>query len=107
MLETQSSKASHKSVDISSSVASIPARKPTLMDYATPVADVSAFVRAVLRNIIPHEFWGTQDVQSHNEKVFHRNVDRFIEMRRFEVLSLHEVFQDIKVIPCFNVIKQD
>ncbi|KAM3066909.1 Telomerase reverse transcriptase [Clarireedia jacksonii] len=95
--ETQSSMASHMSISISSSVASVPPRKITLMDDATPVADVSAFVRAVLRNIIPHEFWGTQDVQSHNEKGFHRNVDKFIRMRRFEVLSLHEVFQDIKI----------
>ncbi|PQE12601.1 Telomerase reverse transcriptase protein [Rutstroemia sp. NJR-2017a BBW] len=97
VLETQSSKTSHESVIIPSSVASIPPRKLTLMDHATPAADVSAFVRAVLRNIIPHDFWGTQDVQSHNERVFHRNVDRFVRMRRFEVLSLHEVSQDIKI----------
>lgn len=68
------------------------------MDAATPTANVSAFCRAVLRHVIPHEFWGTETIQSHNEGVFHKNIDRFITMRRFESLSLHEAFQDIKVI---------
>ncbi|KAI9650201.1 Telomerase reverse transcriptase [Ciborinia camelliae] len=97
LFKTQSSEKSGSSSIISSSVSSIPARNPTLMDHATPTADVSAFCRAVLRNIIPHEFWGTGDIQAHNEGIFHRNVDNFISLRRFEVLSLHEVSQGIKI----------
>ncbi|CAD6447834.1 90dde13d-292a-4651-93b4-1c553ad6b48e [Sclerotinia trifoliorum] len=82
---------------LSSSAPSIPARKLTLMDHASSTAEVSAFCRAVLRNIIPHGFWGTRDVQAHNESIFHKNVDNFIGLRRFEVLSLHEVMQGIKI----------
>lgn len=68
-----------------------------MMDYATPIANVSAFCRAVLSKLIPNEFWGLGEVQSHNMRVFSRNVDRFITLRRFESLSLHEVVQGMKV----------
>lgn len=33
------------------------------MDHATPVAHVSAFCCAVMKNIIPHEFWGVGEVR--------------------------------------------
>ena len=74
-----------------------PARKPSMMDCSTPTAKVSAYCRAVLHELIPHEFWGTGDVQRQNKAVLHRNVDRFIELRRFETLSVHDVSQGIKV----------
>ncbi|QSZ30101.1 hypothetical protein DSL72_004621 [Monilinia vaccinii-corymbosi] len=97
LFETQSSGKSHGSAIIPTNLPPIPARSPTLMDHTTSTAAVSAFCRAVLRNIIPHEFWGTGDVQIHNESIFHKNVDYFIGLRRFEVLSLHEVTQGIKI----------
>ncbi|RKF53490.1 Telomerase reverse transcriptase [Golovinomyces cichoracearum] len=56
--------------------------KPSIMDYATPSAMVSAFCRAVLLRLIPHEFWGSGDSQSHNCRIFHRNVDQFVLRRR-------------------------
>ncbi|APA07224.1 hypothetical protein sscle_02g019940 [Sclerotinia sclerotiorum 1980 UF-70] len=96
-LKIQSYRKCHSSSILSSSAPSIPARKSTLMDHASSTAEVSAFCRAVLRNIIPHEFWGMGDVQAHNESIFHKNVDNFIGLRRFEVLSLHEVMQGIKI----------
>ena len=68
-----------------------------MMDHATPDAMVSAFCRATLANLIPHEFWGNGEHQAHNQHVFYRNVDRFIRLRRFESLSLHEVCQGMKV----------
>ena len=58
---------------------------------------VSAFCRAVLSRLLPSEFWGMGDTKAENEKVFQRNVDRFIQLRRFESLSLHEVCQGLKV----------
>jgi telomerase reverse transcriptase len=69
-----------------------------MMDYATSTAKASAFSRAVLHELIPHGFWGTEEVQCHNQAVFYRNVDRFIGLRRFETLSLHEVSQGMKVM---------
>ena len=68
-----------------------------LIDYATPVSDVSAFCRAVMSRIIPDGFWGRDDDGLHNKAVVLRNVDQFIRLRRFESLTLHTVSQDLKV----------
>lgn len=72
-------------------------RKPSLMDYATPTANVSAFCRSVLSTLIPNAFWGEGDTQRHNKGLFMKSVDRFIALRRFETLSLHDVIQGMKV----------
>ena len=72
-------------------------RKPSLMDHATPDSIVSAFCRAILKRIIPLDFWGNTDVRDHNESVFYGKVHSFVRMRRFESLSLHEISQGIKV----------
>ena len=75
----------------------IPARKQSLLDHATPTAKVSAFCRAVLSKLIPSGFWGSGEAGTDNQKIFHQNVDLFIELRRFESLSLHGVSQGLKV----------
>lgn len=67
------------------------------MDLASPSADVSAFCRAVLSRVIPDEFWGVGEDQTHNKQVLLKNVDRFVDLRRFETLSLHDVVQGMKV----------
>lgn len=67
------------------------------MNHATPAAGVSAFCRAVLSNLIPHGFWGDGDTRVHNELVFFHNVTQFVELRRFESLTLHKVLQKMKV----------
>ncbi|KAL3418000.1 telomerase reverse transcriptase [Phlyctema vagabunda] len=76
---------------------SIPERKQSMMDHATPSSMVSAFCRAVLRDIIPHQFWGDGEVQRDNERSFYKYVHEFIELRRFESLTLHQVMQGIKI----------
>lgn len=87
-----------------SSPVQLPPTKTSLTDHSTPTAQVSAFCRAVLAHLIPHEFWGTGETQKHNETALYRNVDRFISLRRFESLSLHEVSQGTKVICSFIVL---
>ncbi|TVY37815.1 Telomerase reverse transcriptase, partial [Lachnellula subtilissima] len=72
-------------------------RKPSMLNYATPEPMVSAFCRAVLLKLVPKEFWGAGDVRTHNEKTFLKNVDRFIGLRRFESLTLHDVSQGLKI----------
>ena len=72
-------------------------QKPSMMNYATPEPMVSAFCRAVLLKLVPKEFWGSGDVQAHNEKTFLKNVNRFIGLRRFESLTLHDVSQGLQV----------
>ncbi|KAL5321239.1 hypothetical protein ACEPPN_012053 [Leptodophora sp. 'Broadleaf-Isolate-01'] len=72
-------------------------KKPSMMNHATPNANVSAFCRAVLARLIPSEFWGSGEFQKQNEKIFHQNVEKFIELRRFESMSLHQVTQGLKI----------
>lgn len=74
-----------------------PSRKPILMDYATPAAEVSAFCRSVLSTLIPNRFWGEADTQTHNKGLFLKAVDKFISLRRFETMSLHDALQGMKV----------
>ncbi|KAL2072875.1 hypothetical protein VTL71DRAFT_12218 [Oculimacula yallundae] len=80
-----------------SNLITIPPKKPSMMNHATPTANVFAFCRAVLSRLIPDEFWGSGNVKRHNLKIFHQNIDKFIELRRFESLSLHEVTQGLKI----------
>ena len=67
-----------------------------MLDYATPTSMVSAFCQAILTKLIPPGFWGTMDLE-HNQGVLRRNIDRFIRLRRYEGLSLHEVLQGMKI----------
>lgn len=69
----------------------------SLTDYATPASSVSAFCRAVIQKLIPQQFWGVGPDGILNLKLVLRHVDRFIKLRRFESLSLHEVCKGIKV----------
>lgn len=72
-----------------------------------PVSNISAFCQAVLSSIIPNPFWGLKDdVQNHNRATFLRHVDRFIKLRRFETISLHEVMQGMKVGMSFRMHRQ-
>jgi hypothetical protein len=75
----------------------IPTKGLSLVDRATPLANVSAFCCAVLSRVVPAEFWGIGDVQKHNLRLFLQNVDRFVKLRRFETLTLHDIFQGMKV----------
>lgn len=72
-------------------------KKDSIMDLASPSANVSAFCRAVLGRVIPDEFLGIGEDQRHNKQVLMKNVDRFVDLRRFETLSLHDVMQGMKV----------
>ncbi|KAF4468417.1 telomerase reverse transcriptase, partial [Fusarium albosuccineum] len=69
----------------------------SLVDLAAPASQVSTFCQAVLSKIIPHKFWGGEEVQKHNESVVMQRVDHFIKLRRFETMPLHEISQNLKV----------
>jgi hypothetical protein len=51
----------------------------------------------VLQKLIPRQFFGVGPDGTHNLRLVLQNVDRFIKLRRFESLSLHEVCKGIKV----------
>lgn len=76
---------------------SLPARKLSLLDAAVPDTQVAAFCCAVITRLVPKGFLGTGDDQVHNHKLLLDRIDRFVRMRRFESLSLHEVVQGMKV----------
>lgn len=69
----------------------------SIFGLATPPSNISAFCQAVLKKIVPSGFWGSGSIAEHNESTFLKNVDRFISLRRFEGMSLHEVTQGMKV----------
>lgn len=69
----------------------------SLVEIATPKAQVSAFCQAVLSKIIPDQFWGEGETQAHNKEAALKKVDHFIQLRRFESVSLHEIMQDLKI----------
>ncbi len=71
------------------------ARSPT--DLATHHANVSAFCRAVVLRVFPHRLWGSGMGGEHNRRIIMRNIHRFVQSRKGESLTLHDVLQDIHI----------
>ncbi|RUP46720.1 hypothetical protein BC936DRAFT_146596 [Jimgerdemannia flammicorona] len=66
---------------------------------------VSSFVQAILKLVIPRDFWGSDS----NRKLTFNAVDRFVRMRKFETISLHEILQGFKTFlgaACFCIQKR-
>ena len=72
-------------------------QKSDLTTFATPATDVSAFSQAVMSNLVPKDFWGHGQEGENNRKLIMKNIDIFVQSRRFESISLHTVSQGIKV----------
>jgi telomerase reverse transcriptase len=43
--------------------------------------------------VIPNSFWGDE----HNKRIIMYWIDQFIQLRRFESLTLHQVTQKVQV----------
>ncbi|KAK4934763.1 hypothetical protein LTR28_010533, partial [Elasticomyces elasticus] len=71
--------------------------RTSFIDAASPVAQVSAFCRAVVARVFPDQLWGDGDTGLRNKTHIMRSIDHFIRMRRFETMSLHDAMQGIKV----------
>lgn len=78
----------------------------SMIEFATPASDVSAFCRAVLSSLIPYGFWGVGKGADANQKAIMQHIDRFIHLRRFENLSLHLVSQKLKVKGSLQRLRQ-
>ncbi|SLM33959.1 telomerase reverse transcriptase [Lasallia pustulata] len=76
---------------------SVTPQSKSVMDYATPPANVSAFCRATLSKLIPIELWGIGQVGQENRDAIMCQVERFVRARRFESLSLHALFEGLKI----------
>ncbi|CAE7177976.1 hypothetical protein PTNB85_02944 [Pyrenophora teres f. teres] len=68
-------------------------QQTSFTDMACPTAHVSAFCRAVISKVIPKGFWG----DDHNQRALMYWIDQFVDMRRFESLTLHQVTQKIHI----------
>lgn len=69
----------------------------SVTELATSPAEVSAFCEAVLTKVIPRGFWGCGPAADNNRLQLLRQVHRFISLRRFENMSLHELSQGMKI----------
>ena len=67
------------------------------IQQATSAAQVSAFCRNVTSKVFPADFWGTGDARTHNERIIMHNIDKFVRMRRYESLTLHDIMQRVKI----------
>ncbi|PHH59478.1 hypothetical protein CDD81_3168 [Ophiocordyceps australis] len=74
-----------------------PPTTESLVELACPHSHVSAFCQGVLARILPDEMWGDGDTRHCNKKTFLHNVDRFIKLRRFESMTLHQISQGLKM----------
>lgn len=66
-------------------------------DQATVLTSVSAFCRAVVRNVFPPDAFGTGSRDDDNFGIIMRAIDSFVCLRRYESFSLHDVVQGIGI----------
>lgn len=62
-------------------------------ESASCVGEVSAFVLSVVKRVIPQALFGGPE----NQKSITWSINRFIRLRRFESMSLHDIMQGLKV----------
>jgi len=67
------------------------------MRHGTPVSKVSAFCQAVVRHLFPKAMFGHGIDGEHNLMVMLSNIDLFIQLRRFETMSLQQVVQRLRI----------
>ena len=71
----------------------------SFLPHSTRAECVSAFCRSILRHLLPATTFGTGLDGRHNLNMIMHHVDRFVHMRRFETMSLHEVIQHLQIRP--------
>ncbi|CAK3842412.1 Telomerase reverse transcriptase [Lecanosticta acicola] len=64
---------------------------------AADVAQVSAFCRAAVLQVFPKALWGSGEMAQNNVKKLKYDIDRFVRLRRYESLSLHDVLQGLRL----------
>ena len=80
--------------------------KQSITDLATPQACVSAFCRAVICKAVPDDFWGEAENGKDNKELILHKVDRFIKLRKYDPMSLHEVSQGIKASVSIGILRR-
>lgn len=65
--------------------------------HASSSAQVSAFCRAAVRSVFPFDFFCSCGTRPSNIDVVARQIDRFVSLRRFETMSLHDALQGLAI----------
>lgn len=65
--------------------------------HASTCAQVSAFCRAAIQNVFPPDAFGDGGVKSNNFRLLMNCVDRFIHLRRYETLSMHDLVHGLSL----------
>ncbi|GAA6017246.1 hypothetical protein JCM11491_001868 [Sporobolomyces phaffii] len=71
-------------------------KKPKLAEYACTPYEVESYVQAVVGDVIPRAFWGSD----RNAKLISKQISQFLRMRRFETISLHSLLQGYSTLDC-------
>nr|ACL80757.1 telomerase reverse transcriptase [Strongylocentrotus purpuratus] len=74
----------------------LPNDAATLIKMKTDPWQVCLFLRQILLKVVPDELWGSV----HNRNVFLKGVKKFVQLGRFERLSLRELTDDIRAEDC-------
>ena len=69
----------------------------SFLSHATPVSQVSAFCRSVIRRLLPRNAFGTGHDGEHNWSIVLSSIDKFVQRRRFETMYLHEICSNFRV----------
>lgn len=69
----------------------------SFLPYTSSPDQVSAFCQSIMTKVVPHGLFGTEDEGRANWQKILGHIDRFVQMRKFESLSLHDVCQGLKV----------
>ncbi|TPX30327.1 hypothetical protein SmJEL517_g06094 [Synchytrium microbalum] len=66
------------------------------MRWTSPFFNVSGFVKAVVRRVIPKKFLST----THNTMVVFKAIDRFVRLRKSEDMTLQHAIDEFKMSDC-------
>lgn len=69
----------------------------TVLSLATPAAQVSAYCRGVVDRILLSRFWGEGPTGVYNKTRIMNEIHRFVLMRRYESMTLHDVMHNMKI----------
>ncbi|KAK4702528.1 telomerase reverse transcriptase, partial [Phenoliferia sp. Uapishka_3] len=70
--------------------------KPKFSEYACTPHEVDTFLRAVIRQVVPRDFWGSEA----NAAVILDHVTTFVRLRRYETYSVHALLQNFCLSDC-------
>lgn len=67
------------------------------IQLASNESNVSAFCRAVVSKVFPRALWGDGESGLFNARKVYQNIDRFVRLRRFESMSLHDILHGMRL----------